>query len=61
MKMDIDLAVDGVHVAVDQSRHQRALAAVDDISPGRLDGPLAEFLDGIALDQQLIAAAELAK
>ena len=34
---DIDLAVDGVDVAIDQSRHQGALAAVDDIGPGRLD------------------------
>src|SRR5258705_11439923 len=57
----IDLAVDGMHVAIDQPRHQRALAAVDDISVSRLDRPLAEFLDGIALDEQLIAAAQLAE
>ena len=42
---DIDLAVDGVDVAVDQPRHQRAPAAVDDIGLGRLDRPVAEFLD----------------
>jgi hypothetical protein len=53
--------VDGVHVAVDQSWHQRAPAAVDDISIGRLDRRLAELLDRIALDQQLISAAELAE
>ena len=58
---DIDLAVDGVHVAIDQSRHQGALAAVDDLGPGGLDRPLAEFLDGVALDQELIAAAKLAE
>src|SRR5437762_3370050 len=58
---DIDLAVDGVDVAVDQPRHQCALAAVDDIGFGRLDRSIAEFLDGVALDEQLIAAAELAK
>src|SRR5450432_452979 len=58
---DIDLAVDGMHVAVDQSRHQGAPAAVDDISLGDFYRRLAEFLDRIALDQQLIAAAKLAK
>ena len=58
---NIDLAVDGVHVAVDQSRHQRALAAVDDIGLGCLDRRLAEFLDRVAFGKQLVPAAQFAE
>ena len=57
---DVDLAVDDVHVAVDQPRHQRAPAAIDDVlglAPDRLVAALAH---AIVLDQQLIAAAQLA-
>ena len=58
---DVDLAVDDVHVAVDQPRHQRAPAAVDDVSLRRLDRLVAPFPDRLAFDQQLIAAAQLAE
>ena len=58
---NIDLAVDRMHVAVDQPRHQRALAAVDHRGFGRPNWRLAEFLDGGALDQELISATQLAE
>ncbi len=58
---DIDLAVDGMDVAVDQARHQGALTAIDHGGIRRLDGRFAQFLDRIAFDQQLIAAAKLAE
>jgi hypothetical protein len=47
----VDLAVDGMDVAVDQSRHQGAPAAIDHLSLGRLDRRLAEFPDRVAFDQ----------
>src|SRR5580692_4176249 len=56
-----DLAVDGMHMAVDQPWRQDALAAVDDRRIRRLDWRLAQFLDRGALDQQLISAPKLAE
>src|SRR5437588_6437220 len=58
---DIDLAMDGVDVAIDQSWHQRAPAAVDDVSVPRLDRLVAEFLDRVALRKQLVAATKFAE
>ena len=46
-------------VAVDQARHQGALAAIDDLRLGRLDRLGRHFLDRVALDQHLVAAARL--
>ena len=46
-------------VAVDQARHQGALAAVHDLRLGRLDRLGRHFLDRVALDQHLVAAARL--
>ena len=54
---DIDLAVDDVHVAVDQARHQRAPAAIDDLGARLLlIGVVAQFAHAVVLDQQLVAA-----
>jgi len=61
MKRTLTSLWDGVDVAVDQSRHQGALAAVDDRRIRRLDRRLAQFLDRVALDQQFISIAELAE
>src|SRR5215218_8376114 len=46
-------------VAVDQARHQGALAAVHDLGLGRLDRLRRHFLDRVALDQDLVATARL--
>ena len=45
-------------VEVDQPRHQRAPAAVDDDGPGRIDRPLRDARDQIALDQHAHPARE---
>src|SRR5260370_41029210 len=57
---DIDLAVDGVHVAVDQARHQRTLATVAHRRIRRFYRRLADFPNRIALAQQLMPAQKLA-
>jgi hypothetical protein len=44
-----------VHVAVDQARHQRALAAIDHIGLRRLDRFGRHFLDDVVLDQHFVA------
>src|SRR6516165_405325 len=56
---DRDLRQHDVHVAVDQSRHQCAPAAVDRMRPRRLDRLGRHFADVLTLDNKLIAAAEL--
>ena len=57
--VDIDFAVMGMHVAVNQARHHRALAAVDHLSLGGLDRLRRDFPDDIAFDQDFVAAARL--
>ena len=56
---DGDLGQHDMHVAVDQARHQRAPAAVDHVGARRLDRLGRDLLDLLALDQQLVAAAQL--
>ena len=56
---DVDLDQEDMDVAVDQARHQGALAAIDHLRLGRLDRLGRHFLDGVALDQDLVAAARL--
>jgi hypothetical protein len=46
-------------VAVDQARHQGALAAIHHLRLGRLDRLGRHFLDQIAFDQHLVAPARL--
>ena len=57
--VDVDLAVMGMDVAVDQARHQGALAAIHDLGLGRLDRLGRDFLDAVALDQHFVAATRL--
>ena len=46
-------------MAVDEPRHQRPAAAIDDGRVARPDGPLRDFADGLALDQDLASADQL--
>jgi len=48
-----------VHMAVDQSRHQRAATTIDYAGVRRGDGPLRDLPDLVAFDQQLVAADQL--
>ena len=56
---DEHLAQDDVGVAVDEPRHQRPATAIHDSRVARPDGPLRDFADGLALDQDLAAADQL--
>ena len=58
--LPLDL-LDDVNVTVDQAGHQRALAAVHDLRLRRLDRPVRQFLDAIALDQQFVAVDKLVR
>ena len=51
---------DHMDVAVDQPGHQRAPAAIDHVGARRLDRLVGHLPDGLALDQQLEAALQLA-
>src|SRR5262249_49476761 len=56
----VDLGQEDMDVAVDQARHQGALAAaVDDLGGARLDRLGRHLFYGVALDQHLVAAAWL--
>ena len=56
---DVDLAVHHVHVRVDQARHHRAPAAIDDRGVVALDRLVRQLLHLFAFDEQLIAAPQL--
>jgi hypothetical protein len=60
MRADIDFREKDMDMAVDQARHQRAAAAIDDIGLGGLDRLVGEFADGFAFDEEFIALAQLA-
>ncbi len=49
-----------MHMAVDQAGHQRAPAAVDDVRSRELDRLGRDLPDLVALDHQLVAAAQFA-
>src|SRR5215467_7139441 len=57
---DVHLAVDDVHVAIDEAGHQRAPAAVDHGRVLALDRGRTQLAHAISLDEQLMAADELA-
>jgi len=57
---DVHLAVDDVHMAIDEPRHQRAPAAVDHGRVPALDHGRTQLAHAIILDEQLMAADELA-
>ena len=46
-------------MAVDEPRHQRPATAIHDSRVARPDGPLRDFTDGLALDQDLAGAEQL--
>jgi len=48
-----------VDMAIDQSRHQRATAAIDHVGALALDGALDALAHAIILDQQLMPSAQL--
>jgi hypothetical protein len=52
---DIHHGGDDVDVAVDEARHERALAAVHDLGLGSLDRLVGELPDLVALDEKLVA------
>ena len=54
---EIEHRGDDVHVAVDQSRHQRAPADIDDGRAVQGDGPLRHLADRAVLDDDVAALA----